>query len=330
MNDIVPKALYSSIKEVINTNRGKIYRAINSAMLDTYWQIGKLIVEDEQQGGNRAVYGKKLIEKISSRLTIEFGKGFSIQSLWNMRQFYQKFSAILSALRRELTWTHYKIILRVENPQACIWYMNESADQNWSTRALERQINSLYYERLIMSKDKDPVILDASEKTAQLKQEPSSILKDPYVLEFLNIKDRTNFRESELEQAVIEKIQGFLLELGKGFSFVARQKRVSTETSDYFIDLVFYNYYLKCFVLVDLKIGKLTHQDVGQMDMYIRMFDDLQKGKEDNPTVGLILCSEKDKAIVKYSVLKDNKNLFASKYVLYLPSEDELKRELER
>ncbi len=281
-------------------------------MVEAYWHIGKLIVEEEQQGVERATYGKKLIEGVSRRLTAEFGNGFSSQNLWNMRQFYQKFSAmrrelqigdeskILSSLRRELSWTHYKALLRVEKTNACIWYMNEAAEQNWSVRALERQINSLYYERLLMSRDKKPVLQEAEEKTALLRQEPAEFMRDPYVLEFLNIRDRRNFRESELEQAIIGKIQEFLLELGKGFAFVARQKRISTENSEFYVDLVFYNYNLKCFVLIDLKTGKLTHQDVGQMDMYVRMFDDLQKGKGDNPTVGLILCTEKDKAIVKY------------------------------
>jgi predicted nuclease of restriction endonuclease-like (RecB) superfamily len=259
-----------------------------------------------------------------------------------MRQFYQKFSSlrrelivdddsgILSALRRELSWTHYKALLRVEKPDACIWYMNEAAEQNWSVRALERQINSLYYERLLLSKEKKTVLQEAKEHTAQFQQEPAAFMRDPYVLEFLNIKDRSHFRESELEQAIIAKIQDFLLELGRGFAFVARQKRISTETKEFYIDLVFYNYHLKCFILIDLKTGELTHQDVGQMDMYVRMFDDLQKGDDNNPTVGLILCTEKDKAIVKYSVLHENKQLFASKYMLYLPTEEVLIQELQR
>ncbi|MCU0289120.1 MAG: PDDEXK nuclease domain-containing protein [Acidobacteria bacterium] len=334
--------LYNSIKIIIDKARNGIVLAVNTAMVETYWHIGQLMVEDEQKGENRAEYGKLQIEGISQTLTLEFGKGYSIQNLWNMRQFYQKFSSmqrelkvnndkeILSALRRELSWSHYKILMRVEKPQACIWYMNESADQNWSTRALERQINSFYYERLLLSKDKKPVFQEAYEKTNLLKQSPIDFLKNPYVLEFLDLNDKDSFRESELEQAIIEKLQEFLLELGKGFAFVARQKRISTETKEFYIDLVFYNYHLKCFVLIDLKTGELTHQDVGQMEMYVRMFDDLQRGKDDNPTVGLILCTEKDKAIVKYSVLNEYKQLFASKYMLYLPSEDELIMELER
>jgi predicted nuclease of restriction endonuclease-like (RecB) superfamily len=334
--------LYGAVKIIIKTARADIHRAVNTAMVDAYWHIGKMIVEEEQNGKNRAEYGTTLIQNLSDRLIAHFGKGFSAQNIWNMRLFYQKFSAmqrelqgnpengILSALRRELSWTHYKILLRVENPKACIWYMNEAADQNWSTRALERQIYSFYFERLLMSQEKTSVMEEAQEKTDPLKFSPHDYLKDPYILEFLNLKERSHYRETEIEQAIIDNIQSFLLELGKGFAFVARQKRISTEHSEFYIDLVFYNYHLKCFVLIDLKTGKLTHQDVGQMDMYVRMFDDLQKGKDDNPTVGLILCTQKDKTIVKYSVLNENKHLFASKYMLYLPTEEVLAKELER
>lgn len=342
MSELISSNLYSSIRQIIENARSKVHRAVNSSMVDAYWHIGKLLVEEEQQGKQRAEYGKQLIQDISSRLTAEFGKGFSAQNLWNMRQFYQKFSSmrrelqveegveILSALRRELSWTHYKALLRVEKPVACVWYMHEAADQNWAARALERQINSLYYDRLLMSKDKKTVQQEAEQKTSALQEKPEDFMKNPYVLEFLDIKDRSHYRESELEQAIIDKIQEFLLELGKGFAFVARQQRISTESKEFYIDLVFYNYHLKCFVLIDLKTGELTHQDVGQMDMYVRMFDDLQRGKDDNPTVGLILCTDRDKAIVKYSVLNENKQLFASRYMLYLPSEEELVRELER
>lgn len=342
MSELVSNDLYGSIKQIIENARNNVHREVNRAMVDTYWQIGELLINEEQQGKQRAEYGKQLIQAISRKLTLEFGKGFSAQNLWNMRQFYQKFSSmrrelqveegagILSTLRRELSWSHYKALLRVEKPEACVWYMHEAADQNWAARALERQINSLYYDRLLMSRDKKPVQQEAEQKTSSLQTKPEEFMKNPYVLEFLNIKDRNHYRESELEQAIIEKIQEFLLEMGKGFAFVARQKRISTETKEFYIDLVFYNYYLKCFVLIDLKTGELTHQDVGQMDMYVRMFDDLQRGEDDNPTVGLILCTDKDKAIVKYSVLRENKQLFASKYMLYLPSEEELARELER
>ena len=246
-----------------------------------------------------------------------------------MRQFYQFFS-ILSALRRELTWTHYKALIRVENEKARAYYLQEAAEQNWSVRALERQINSLYYERLLMSRDKAAVTEEMQQKTAPLAPTPQDFIKDPYVLEFLDIPDAHEFREAELEQAIIGKLQAFMLELGKGFAFVARQQRISTETKDFFVDLVFYNYILKCFVLVDLKTGGLTHQDIGQMDMYVRLFEDTIKSADDNPTVGIVLCTEKDHTVVKYSVLNENRQLFASKYMLYLPTEEALREELER
>jgi len=349
---------YSIIRNILENARSKVYRTVNFVMVQAYWNIGKIIVEEEQNGKDKAKYGSYLIKELSEKLTTEFGKGFSEQSLRNMRQFYNCFSirsavrselqdssqnskkelttssnsvnytisAKHSALRSELSWTHYKLLIRVENPQAREWYMKEAADCEWSTRALERQINSFYYERILSSKDKEPVIKEAEEKTAKFK--PENILKDPVVLEFLDLKDRASYRESELEQSLIDKLQEFLLELGKGFGFVDRQKRITAENEYFYIDMVFYNYILKCFVLIDLKIGKLTHQDIGQMDMYVRMFEDKYKMKDDNPTIGIILCSEKNEAVVKYSVLKNNKQLFSSKYLLYLPTEDELIKEL--
>ena len=220
--------------------------------------------------------------------------------------------------------------MRLDNPQARLWYMEESAKANWSVRALERQIGTFYYERIISSKDKSPVIAEAESNTKELLLTPKDIIKDPYVLEFLDLKQNNAFYESDLESALIEKIQEFLLELGRGFAFVARQKRVKTETSDFYIDLVFYNYILKCFVFIDLKSGKLTHQDVGQMDMYVRMYNDMEKAENDNPTIGIILCTDKDNTVVKYSVLNENENLFVSKYQLYLPTEEELRAEIER
>jgi predicted nuclease of restriction endonuclease-like (RecB) superfamily len=253
VSELISSNLYSSIRQIIENARSKVHRAVNSSMVDAYWHIGKLLVEEEQQGKQRAEYGKQLIQDISRRLTAEFGKGFSAQNLWNMRQFYQKFSSmrrelqieedveILSALRRELSWTHYKVLLRVEKPAACVWYMHEAADQNWAARALERQINSLYYDRMLMSRDKKTVQLEAEQKTSALREKPEDFMKNPYVLEFLDIKDQSHYRESELEQAIIDKIQEFLLELGKGFAFVARQKRISTESKEFYIDLVFYN-----------------------------------------------------------------------------------------
>ena len=316
--------------------RSAAYRHVNLAMLQSYWRIGYLIVEYEQKGEARAEYGKGVLEEISRRLTSEFGKGYSVQNLRYMRQFYLAFQKHHSlrgemtqeGLRPELSWTHYRLLLRVENENAREWYMNEAADQNWSTRQLDRQIASQYYQRLLASQNIDPVKQEAAEKLS--KVEPDQFIRDPYVLEFLNLKDYPDLRETTLEQAIIDKLQHFLLELGKGFSFVARQKRMRFGDEDFYLDLVFYNYILKCFVLIDLKIGKLTHQDIGQMDSYVRIFEDHGKVAGDNPTIGLILCSEKNEAIARYSVLNESQQLFASKYVLYLPTEEELKREVER
>jgi predicted nuclease of restriction endonuclease-like (RecB) superfamily len=244
-----------------------------------------------------------------------------------MRQFYQLFEKS-HALRDELSWTHYRLLLKVKNDQARQFYMQETIDCNWSTRSLERQINNLYYERMLMSKNTQVVKEEAIEKTD--RQNPQDIIKDPYVLDFLGLKDNTAFRESELEQAIIDKLQDFLLELGKGFAFVGRQYRLTTETGKHFYaDLVFYNYILKCFLIIDLKVEPLTHQDIGQMDMYVRYFEDKIRHKTDNPTIGLILCTEKDKTIVKYSLLKESQQIFASKYMTYLPTEKELQREIQ-
>ena len=321
--------LYQSVKNILQTARDNAYRQVNFIMVEAYWNIGKQIVEEEQNGKDRAEYGSYLIKELSSRLTSEFGKGFTASNLKMMRQFYLAFP-IGHTLCDQLSWSHYRLIMRLDNPQARLWYMEESAKANWSVRALERQIGTFYYERIISSKDKQPVAAEATNNTKDLQLTPKDIIKDPYVLEFLDLKQNNAFYESDLESALIEKIQEFLLELGRGFAFVARQKRVKTETSDFYIDLVFYNYILKCFVLIDLKSGKLTHQDVGQMDMYVRMYNDMEKAENDNPTIGIILCTDKDNTVVKYSVLNENENLFASKYQLYLPTEEELKREIER
>lgn len=327
--EAVCSEFYQAIVDVLQNARTKSYRAVNFIMVEAYWYIGQLIVTEEQQGKERAEYGEFLISNLSVRLSSEFGRGFSEQTLWNIRQFFLTFP-ILSALRRELRWTHYKALMRVENEKARAWYLSEAAEQNWSTRALDRQINSHYYERLLLSRDKAPVVDEMQEKTAPLAPAPQDFIKDPYVLEFLGLQDNSAFREAELETAIIGKLQAFMLELGKGFAFVARQQRISTETKDFYVDLVFYNYILKCFVLIDLKAGELTHQDIGQMDMYVRLFEDKVKGPDDNPTVGIILCTEKDRTIVKYSVLKESRRLFAAKYKLCLPTEEELQKELER
>jgi predicted nuclease of restriction endonuclease-like (RecB) superfamily len=330
MKDLIPNDdIYLKIKNILQSARDNVYRHINFVMVEAYWHIGKQIVEDEQRGKDRAEYGAYLIKELSSRLTKDFGKGFSQRNLRNMRQFYVYFP-IWQTVSAQLSWSHYTLLLRLENSNAREWYAKESIASNWSVRALERQIGTLYYERIISSKEKQPVVAEATNNTKDLQLTPKDIIKDPYVLEFLDLKQNNAFYESDLESALIEKIQDFLLELGRGFAFVARQKRIKTETSDFYIDLVFYNYILKCFVIIDLKSGKLTHQDVGQMDMYVRMYNDLEIAQNDNPTIGIILCTDKDNTVVKYSVLNDNENLFVSKYQLYLPTEEELRAEIER
>ena len=321
-------SLYSAIASVIQQARQHVKQAVNQHMVHVYWQIGRLIVEQEQQGQERAEYGKQQLSQLSRRLKQEFGKGFDVTNLRNMRQFYLTFQN-RDALRLELSWTHYRTLMRLENAQARDWYAAEAATQNWSARALDRQIGVLYYERLLASKDKQSVEQEAQEKTTDLSESPKDYLRDPYILDFLNLQDKT-YQESDLEQAIISNLQQFLLELGKGFAFVERQQRIRTDDGDYFIDLVFYNFHLKCFLLIDLKMHKLTHQDVGQMDMYVRMYEEQKRRADDNPTIGLILCSERNNTVAKYSVLNESKQLFASKYMMELPSEEELKQELER
>lgn len=332
MGDILDaqnKSFYHDIKSILQTARDNAYKSVNFIMVEAYWNIGKKIVEVEQNGETKAKYGSKLISELSKQLTVDFGSGFSARNIRNMRQLYNCFP-IWQTVSAKLSWSHYLLILKIENEKAKDYYIQETIASNWSVRALERQINSLYYERLISSQEKQSVIQEAKENTKNLQLTAKDIIKDPYVLEFLDLKDNKSFRENELESALLEKIQEFLLELGRGFAFVSRQKRIKTQTSDFYIDLVFYNYLLKCFVLVDLKIGKLTHQDIGQIDMYVNMYDDLEKNESDNPTIGIILCTDKDETIVKYSHINSKDNLFVSKYQLYLPSEEELKREIER
>jgi len=319
--------VYESIRLHLANARTKVINAITVAMVQAYWEIGREITEAV---GDRAEYGKQLLLFLSEQLTIEFGKGFTVANLRNMRQFYKTFPNRY-ALRSELTWTHYRLLMRVEESSRRDFYLQESADFGWTSRQLERQINSLYYERLLSTqKEHRPEIANEIHKL-EPKKDADYLLKDPYILEFLDLKENAKYSESELEQGLIDKLQEFLLELGKGFSFVARQKRITTEHGEhYYIDLVFYNYILKCFIVIDLKAGKLTYQDVGQIDFYVRLFDEKIKQVDDNPTIGLVLVTDKDESIVKYSVLADNENLFASKYRLYLPTEEELKTELQR
>ncbi len=321
--------LIESLRGLIRDGRGRVLRAVDMIQVQTCWEIGQHIVKFEQQGEARATYGKKLLSSLADSLTGEFGKGFDASNLRYMRLFFQAFP-IRDALRHELSWTHYRNLLRVDDKAARQWYMNEAATQNWSSRALDRQIGTLYYERLLLSKEKGAVADEAEANIQDMAQSPREFVRDPVMLEFLGLPGAGKLLESTLEQALMDKLQNFLLELGKGFAFVARQQRISTESQDFYIDLVFYNYLLKCFILFDLKTGKLAHQDNGQMDMYVRMYDQLRRGSDDNPTVGIVLCGHKDASVVRYSVLDGNEQLFASKYRLVLPSEDELRNELER
>ena len=327
--DPAPDILYLAIREVLDTARQAAYRAVNHVMVQTYWHIGRLIVEHEQQGQAKAEYGKRQLETLAQRLTADFGKGFSISNLWHFRDFFLTFP-IPDALRRELTWTHYRLLLRVENPKARAFYEEETMRANWSSRALERQIHSFYYERLLQSPDRSGLEAEAADHASALRQDPRAFIKDPLVLEFLNIPPTHPLYESHLEQLLMDNLQQFLLELGRGFAFVARQQHWQVEGERYRIDLVFYNYLLQCFVLLDLKIGKLSYEDVGQMDMYVNIYEERMRGENDNPTVGIILCSERNAAVAKYSALKDSPQLYASKYQLYLPTEAELRAELER
>jgi predicted nuclease of restriction endonuclease-like (RecB) superfamily len=321
--------LLTKLKAIINAARQQSLRAVDIVQVKTCWTLGQHIVEFEQDGAIRAAYGSRLLAELAEKLTAEFGKGFDVSNLRYMRLFYQAFPNC-DALRHELSWTHYRTLLKVEDSTAREWYMNEAVGQNWNTRALERQIGTLYYERLLASKDRQSVKQEAAEKLAAQEMTPRDFVRDPVLLEFLGLPNTGKLLESKLEAALIENLQTFLLELGKGFAFVARQQRISTESKDFYIDLVFYNYLLKCFVLFDLKTQELTHQDIGQMDMYVRMYDDQRRGLDDNPTVGIILCARKDDSVVRYSVLQGNEHLFATKYKLVLPSIEELRAELVR
>ena len=320
----------NEIKTILKNARQKAYTAVNSAMVEAYWEIGRRIVEEEQNGKERAEYGKEILQNLSKELTEEFGKGYSYRTLREIRQFYLMFSDFEKwrTVSAKLTWSHFQKVLRVSDEKARIFYLTEAAENVWSVRTLDRNISTLYYNRIVASIDKKIVENEMKDKTKKLQAE--EFIKNPVVLEFLDLPTNMSYTESQLEKALTDDIQKFMMELGKGFAFVERQQHIRTENSDFYIDLVFYNYILKCFVIVELKTGKLTHQDIGQLDMYVRMYDDLKKQENDNPTIGLLLCTDTDRTIIKYSVLNDNKNLFASKYINYLPSEEELINEIER
>jgi len=325
INNPIMNPVYTKIRDIIESARLNVFRVVNSTMVYTYWEIGRVIVEEEQKGKERAEYGLNLLKMLSIKLTKEFGRGFDESNLRNIRQFYILFPN-RDALRNELTWTHYRLLIRIEREDSRSFYLNETINSKWSTRELERQISSLLYERIALSKDKEK---EMSLK-GQVIEKPADVIKDPYVLEFLGLKENAQYSERDMEKVLIEKLKEFLLELGKGFSFIERQKRITVDGDHYYIDLVFYNYILKCFFLIDLKVGKLTHHDIGQMDFYVRYFEKEEKLEGDNPAIGLILCSDKNEVMAKYTLLSENKGVFASKYKLYLPTEDELKRELQK
>ncbi len=316
------------IKQILAQARQKSYQAINSAMVEAYWKIGEKIVLEEQQGKDRAEYGKEIIKTISNSLTQEFGKGFSERNIRKYRQFYLTFPSLENwpTLSTKLQWSHFEIVMRVPDENARIYYLTEAAQNTWSIRTLDRNISTMYYQRLLSSQNKETIEKEAENKPNEI----FDFIKNPTVLEFLNLPTSYSYTEADLEKALIDNLQKFILELGKGFAFVERQQHIKTDTADFYIDLVFYNYILKCFVILELKTHTVTHQDIGQLDMYVRMYNDIKKQENDQPTIGILLCTETDKTIAKYSVLSDNKQLFATKYMPFLPTEQELVEEIER
>ncbi len=321
------KTIHEQIRDVLIKARVRAWQAINSEMVACYWEIGRLIVEEEQRGVSRAEYGKRLISELSKKLSKEFGKGFDKSNLWNMRAFFMIYPKI-DALRRELSWRHYRLLLRVEKTEARQFYESETANAGWSTRELSRQINSLLFDRLALSRDKEGV-KDLAAKGHEI-QSPEDLVKDPYVLEFTGIRQDSRFLEKDLERALIDKLKQFLLELGKGFAFMARQQRITLDGRHYYIDLVFYNRLTRSFVLIDLKVGELTHQDLGQMQMYVNYYQRDITDKGENPPIGIVLCTDKSDAVVRYTLPEGNSQIFASRYKLYLPTEEELAAELIR
>ncbi|MCI5120910.1 MAG: DUF1016 domain-containing protein [Candidatus Electrothrix sp. AUS4] len=370
MNDLQKTpdvALFDRVVSILEQARGNVVRAVNSNMVMVNWMIGREIVQELQGGEERAEYGKKVIPDLSVRLQERYGKGFSEESLQQFRRFYLTYRTRVSipypvgtkspkeqktypmgtelieppiqspavdkfaqGFSSQLTWSHYRALMRVENIDARNFYEREALECGWSKTQLERQIHSFYYDRIIANQGKQGLLPEGRERLPGEHVDPAFIMKTPLVLEFLGLPDPPEIHESKLEQAIIDNLQSFLLELGKGFSFVARQKHIRFDDEDFYIDLVFYNYILKCFLLIDLKMGKLKHADIGQMDGYVRLYEDQFKIPGDNPTIGLILCSDKSEAVAKYSILNENKQIFASKYLPNLPSEEQLRREVER
>ena len=355
--------LVNDLRSIVSKARSKAFAAVNYSLVERNWRIGQRIVEEEQNGASRAKYGKHVIEVASAALTEEFGKGFSETNIMNFKKFYLKFKELTipqtvseefkkqkqQTLSDELSshfqkgqtppaqfelrllpWSHYERLIRVEDKKAREWYAKEAFEQGWSFRTLNRNINTLYYERLLMSKKKQPVVDEMQDKTKAYQQDKLEYIKSPVVLEFLGLPEDTSLAESKLETAIINNLEKFLMEMGKGYALVARQQHIRTEENDYYIDLVFYNYLIKSFILVDLKVNRITYQDVGQMDMYLQMYDKMKKGPDDNPTIGIILCTETDSDVARYSTLAKNDQMFAAKYKLYLPDKEDLRREIER
>ncbi len=327
--------ILSDMKNIIDASQQQAYQAVNTILVKRNWLIGHRIAEEELKGVSRTDnYGKEVMKSLSKALTEEYGKGFDVSSLYKFKRFYENFPDILDSLSPKssgqiLSWTHYRVLLQVDDVEARRWYEKEAFDQTWSVRTLQRNISSQYYYRMLQTQNTRAVEAEMKELTDAYKNDKYEFIKNPVIAEFLGMAQNTDFTENDLEASILSNLQKFLMELGKGYAFVARQQHIRTEKEDYYIDLVFYNYILKCFVLIDLKTEKITHQDVGQMDMYIRMYDELKRSEGDNPTIGIVLCSDTDEDIAKYSVLHGNEQLFASKYKLYLPTEEELKAEIE-
>ncbi len=321
------------IKAIIETSQNNAYRAINTALIQRNWLIGYRIAQEELNGQNRAEYGAKVIKKLSKDLTELYGKGYTKSNLYSYCMFFKTFPQIFQTpsgkFEGSLSWSHYAALMQVKDKTARDWYEKEAAEQTWSVRTLQRNISTQYYYRLLKSQNKEPVVLEMEEKTSKYQTDKYEFIKNPVITEFLGMPSNSDYTESELEKSIITNLQKFLMELGKGYAFVTRQQHIHTEKADYYIDLVFYNYILKCFVLIDLKTQKITHQDVGQMDMYIRMYDELKRSEGDNPTLGIVLCSDTDEDIARYSVMHGSEQLFASKYKLYLPTEEELRAEID-
>lgn len=316
---------------IIESSRKAAYQAVNSALVQRNWLIGYRIAEEELQGDNRAEYGASIIKKLAKELTAEYGKGYTKTNLYHFYSFYKTYPEIFHSASGILllSWTHYRTLLQVNDKDARDWYEKEALEQTWSVATLQRNISSQYYYRMLQTQRQDLVENEMKELTAGYQNDKYEFIKSPVIAEFLGFAQNTDFTESDLEKSILSNLQKFLMELGKGYAFVARQQHIHTEKQDYYIDLVFYNYILKCFVLIDLKTEKISHADVGQMDMYIRMYDELKRGEGDNPTIGIVLCSDTDEDIARYSVMHGNEQLFASKYKLYLPTEEELKAEIE-